>query len=329
VKPTIAQPCTRSPIWAVLLAVFVAPTVSFLYLGRGRRALVYLAATLLLAIAAIATAVLLHWPVGLMLALVQFTLAGVGGYDAYRTAKPLRLRFFGPWYSRWHGTLAAGLLIAAPVILIRAFLVEPFHIPANSMVPTLESGDFILVNKFIYGLRLPILNTRFLPVSRPQRGDVAVFNFPPEPRISYIKRVIGLPGDTVEYRDKRLTVNGKAVMTSPSGYLERIGEGGAHLAGELWKETLDEHHYTVMKEPGMPPIMMEMVNSALSGHCSFAADYFICKIPPDNYFVMGDHRDASNDSRYWGFVPESHLIGKAIYLWRNDRNPERAGHWLY
>jgi signal peptidase I len=188
------------------------------------------------------------------------------------------------------------------VLLVRSFLAEPFRIPSSSMMPTLLIGDFILVNKFSYGLRLPVLDTKIVPVGEPARGDVVVFRYPKNPSQDYIKRVIGLPGDEVVYRNKALFVNGEPVPTESLG--RYIGEGsGRDMTGaELKREDLSGTSHEILQR---------------------TAAYFVPQgegawtVPEGHYFVMGDNRDNSEDSRYWGFVPEGHLVGKAFLIWMN------------
>jgi len=186
--------------------------------------------------------------------------------------------------------------VIVAVLLLRALIVEPFRIPSSSMVPTLLTGDFILVNKFAYGLRLPVLHTEFVDFGEPERGDVMVFRYPPDPSKDFIKRVVGLPGDEIIYRDKQLTVNGEPVPMESLGRYN--GEGvSEYLDVEAFTEVLGEHTHTVLS-----------VNSR--GALNLRAE-----VPENEYFVMGDNRDNSADSRVWGFVSEHHLVGKAFMIW--------------
>ncbi|MCL5669174.1 MAG: signal peptidase I [Gammaproteobacteria bacterium] len=183
------------------------------------------------------------------------------------------------------------------VLLLRSFLAEPFRIPSNSMMPTLLTGDFILVNKFTYGLRLPVLNKKFIDLGAPQRGDVVVFRYPKDPRIDYIKRVVGLPGDRVDYYHKTLTVNGNPMPQQPVGSYLGYGAGAGMTGAEIFNEDLDGTKHAILIRPGQ-----------LSGEGEFT-------VPEGHYFVMGDNRDNSNDSRYWGMVPDQNLVGKAVMIW--------------
>jgi signal peptidase I len=191
------------------------------------------------------------------------------------------------------------------VLLLRSFLVEPFRIPSNSMMPTLLTGDFILVNKYAYGLRLPVLNTKFLPIGEPRRGDVVVFKFPVDGKTDYIKRVVGVPGDEVYYRDKTIFVNGQPQGQVPVGRYTGEASGAVMTGAREAVETLDGvEHKTLIRQglPDLPPGCRVLAGGPV-------------KVPPGHYFVMGDNRDNSNDSRCWGFVPEDNLVGKAFAIW--------------
>jgi signal peptidase I len=206
------------------------------------------------------------------------------------------------------------------VFLFRSFIAEPFRIPSSSMRPTLEVGDFILVNKYKYGIRLPVLEQRILDIGQPARGDVAVFRYPVNPSDDYIKRVVGIPGDVVEYRNKVLTVNGqKAVQTPKPPYSYVAEDLGQFVTHERFTEKLGDKEHDIAVAPIAPSLGLAQVQ-AFSGkeNCEyFGNDGFRCKVPTAQYFVMGDNRDNSLDSRYWGFVPDSHLRGKAFFIWFN------------
>jgi signal peptidase I len=192
------------------------------------------------------------------------------------------------------------------VLVIRSFLFEPFRIPSSSMVPTLLVGDFIFVNKYAYGLRLPVLNTKILPIGEPARGDVVVFRLPADPSTNYIKRLVGLPGDTVEYVNKRLYINGEAVEFDVLGPFDDTGDTRAVLA----RETIGTKQHAV-----------RLVNGQISQEGTY-------RIPEGYYFMMGDNRDNSQDSRYpaVGLVPEDNLVGKAVRIWMNWDIP-KAPKW--
>lgn len=198
------------------------------------------------------------------------------------------------------------------VLLLRSFLIEPFRIPSGSMMPTLLVGDFILVNKFAYGLRWPVLNRKFLEIGAPERGDVAVFRFPGDPSIDYIKRVVGVPGDRIRYRDKTLYVNGKPAVQTPAGTYQGVGSGVAMTAAELRLEDLTGLEHRILVDSRAPDYKCTPYSALADGKA--------IQVPAGNYFVMGDNRDHSNDSRCWGLVPEANLVGRAFAIWMSWDN---------
>ncbi|MDR0529884.1 MAG: signal peptidase I [Zoogloeaceae bacterium] len=221
-----------------------------------------------------------------------------------------------PWWVENGSALFPLLLV---IFLLRAFVAEPFRIPSDSMMPTLLSGDFILVNKYVYGIRLPLLDTKIIPVDEPKRGDVLVFRFPENPEENYIKRVIGLPGDVVAYQDKRLTINGEAVPLAPlEDYLhqERL------YFSRQFSETLGGASHRILNDAHVPPDVAGLI-SAFPGRekCQYNNIGIICSVPAGHYFVMGDNRDNSRDSRFWGFVPEENIVGKAFFIWFHFSGP--------
>ena len=186
------------------------------------------------------------------------------------------------------------------VLLLRSFLVEPFRIPSGSMMPTLLVGDFILVNKYEYGIRLPVTNAKIVEVNEPQRGDIVVFRYPVNPSVPFIKRIVGVPGDHVAYRDRVLYVNGVAAGQEPAGTFIGVGGGAVETGDDLRVETLGALEHNILVNPRKPSVREgDLV------------------IPAGQYFVMGDNRDNSMDSRFWGTVPEANLIGKAFVIWMN------------
>lgn len=213
-----------------------------------------------------------------------------------------------------------------PVILIvfvlRSFLVEPFKIPSGSMIPTLLVGDFIAVNKFTYGIRLPVLNKKVVELGAPQRGDVVVFRYPPDPGLDYIKRVVGLPGDKVAYLNKRLTINGQPVTVKKDGdYFDRE----RMFYTPRYVEKLGEVEHTLLIEDEAPNFVPHVMQFPQRDKCNYNAEGFVCEVPSGHYFVMGDNRDNSQDSRVWGFVPDENLVGKAFFVWFNFGDLKRVG----
>jgi len=224
-----------------------------------------------------------------------------------------------PWWIEYSVSFFPVILI---VFLLRSFLVEPFKIPSSSMVPTLLVGDFILVNKFAYGIRLPVINRKVVEIGRPQRGDVMVFRYPEDPSLDYIKRVIGLPGDRIEYRDKRLTINGKPVPERQTDdYLSRE----RMQFSRRYVETLDGVQHQILLEDDAPSLVAPPHPFPYSGNCHYNTSGVTCTVPPGHYFMMGDNRDNSSDSRVWGFVPDENIVGKAFFIWLNLNELGRFG----
>ncbi|WP_114810278.1 signal peptidase I [Paraburkholderia kururiensis] len=224
-----------------------------------------------------------------------------------------------PWWLEYSASFFPVILV---VFVVRSFVIEPFKIPSGSMVPTLLVGDFILVNKFDYGIRLPIVNTK-LTQGRPlERGDVVVFRYPKDESVDYIKRVIGLPGDVVAYEDKKLTINGKLVPeTALPDYFdeERIGYA------KQFEEDINGRKNAILNNPAVPPFVMGAEDYPYRENCQYNDRGVVCKVPAGHYFMMGDNRDNSADSRYWGFVPDKNLVGRAFFIWMNFSNLKRIG----
>ncbi|EGV35199.1 signal peptidase I [Neisseria weaveri] len=219
------------------------------------------------------------------------------------------------------------------VFVVRTFIAEPFQIPSSSMRPGLVVGDFILVNKFSYGIRTPVINNVLVPTGTVERGDVVVFNYPEDEKINYIKRAVGVPGDVVEYNDKVLRINGEAVGEHPVGmygYQENTRQYGmVNIEAEAFEEKLGGRVFQVLKMPNQPAFLPQGVRSdfAFRGNCTYAEDgsAFKCTVPEGHYFMMGDNRDNSEDSRYWGFVSDRLIVGKAFFVWMNFGDFSRIG----
>jgi signal peptidase I len=224
-----------------------------------------------------------------------------------------------PWWIEYPKSFFPVILI---VFLLRSFIVEPFRIPSGSMIPTLLVGDFILVNKFAYGIRLPIVNKKIIGVGEPQHGDVMVFRYPDDPSLDYIKRVIGVPGDRIVYVNKRLTVNGQELAVKPAGdylYKERMSYANRYL------ETIGGRQHSILLEEDAPAAVPFVKQFPFRNDCTYNSEGLACTVPPGHYFLMGDNRDNSSDSRVWGFVPDANIVGKAFFIWFNFSEPSRFG----
>lgn len=224
-----------------------------------------------------------------------------------------------PWWVEYGASFFPVILA---VFFLRSFLVEPFKIPSGSMIPTLLVGDFILVNKYTYGIRIPVINKKVLELNSPQRGDVVVFRYPVNPTLDYIKRVVGVPGDKVEYRNKRLTINGQAVPMRPNG--DFLDKEKLYYTPRF-VETLGSVEHDALVEDEAPPFVPHVDQYPQRDKCLYNSEGFICEVPDGHYFMMGDNRDNSQDSRVWGFVPDENLVGKAFFIWFNFSDWKRIG----
>jgi signal peptidase I len=243
---------------------------------------------------------------------------GISQVDGDITEAKVRL-LMQPWWLDWTAGLFPVIIV---VFVMRSFLFEPFKIPSGSMIPTLLVGDLILVNKFTYGLRLPVLNIKLTEGTPPQRGDVMVFRYPPKPSLDYIKRVVGVPGDTVAYLNKRLTINGRAIETKA---LPEFFDEDAMRYFKQFEETLGDKPHRLLNDDERPAFVPGADPFEGKSGCAYTIEGVTCKIPDGNYFMMGDNRDNSLDSRYWGFVPDKNIVGKAFFVWMNFGNLKRIG----
>jgi signal peptidase I len=244
---------------------------------------------------------------------------GIAKVDLQLTPEARGRLLMQPWWLDW----TAGLFpVIAVVFVLRSFLFEPFKIPSGSMIPTLLVGDLILVNKFTYGVRLPVINKKIIDVSTPARGDVMVFRFPPQPTLDYIKRVVGLPGDEVSYLNKRLTINGQPVDT---GKLPDFFEKDAMQYFQQFQETLGDKSHRLLNNANAPAFIQGASDFPNRANCRYSVEGVSCKVPAGHYFVMGDNRDNSLDSRYWGFVPDENIVGRAFFVWMNFGDIQRIG----
>lgn len=260
-------------------------------------------------------------------ALIMFSLLLVTGgiwlLDKYLLQPKRAAAGAEPWWVEYAKSFFPVILA---VFLLRSFLVEPFKIPSGSMIPTLQVGDFILVNKFTFGIRLPIINQKIIALNDPKRGDVMVFHYPENPSIDYIKRVVGLPGDTVSYRSKQVLINGVAQIQQREGDYNYVESGLNFVHTERYKEDLSGHVHPILVNPDMPSVHLASVAEFPQiGNCRYSLEEVTCKVPEGHYFMMGDNRDNSRDSRYWGFVPDKMIVGKAFFIWMNFADLKRIG----
>ena len=243
---------------------------------------------------------------------------GVESVVATRSAMVTRMNERPKWLEYTAGFFPVIFFI----FILRSFIFEPFRIPSGSMMPTLESGDMILVNKYNYGLRLPVLNTKIVPIGEPERGDVIVFRYPADEKIDYIKRVVGLPGDKIEYINKRLTINGKPVPVTADG---KYYDEAKMQELDQFVEQLGKRDHRILNNSAAPAGAYPLPIHNNPDACDYVRGGLICTVPKDTYFVLGDNRDNSEDSRYWGFVPEKNLVGRANMIWMNLSKPSRIG----
>jgi signal peptidase I len=239
------------------------------------------------------------------------------------SAETRQVLLMQPWWLDWTAGLFPVILI---VFLLRSFLFEPFKIPSGSMKPTLLVGDLILVNKFHYGIRLPVLNMKIVQLNDPQRGDVMVFRYPLDPSTDYIKRVVGIPGDEISFHGQKVYVNGVAAPLEalpPPGFYD---EETRRYQLEF-KERLGDVDHDIIINPQSDQFHWadDSVTFPFRQNCRYSAEGVTCKVPAGNYFMMGDNRDNSQDSRFWGFVPDENIVGKAFFVWMNFSDLKRIG----
>lgn len=227
-----------------------------------------------------------------------------------------------PWWLDWTAGLFPVILV---VFLLRSFLFEPFKIPSGSMVPTLLVGDLILVNKFHYGVRLPVINKKIIANNDVKRGDVMVFRYPEDTSTDFIKRVAAIPGDEVSYINQKLYINGQPAPLQAQG---NFYDDDARVYRQRFLEKLGEREHQILVEPGAPRMFRpDRIDGPFpfQDNCRYTVEGVTCKVPAGHYFMLGDNRDNSRDSRFWGFVPDENIVGRAFLVWMNFGNLKRVG----
>lgn len=224
-----------------------------------------------------------------------------------------------PWWLDWTAGLFPVILI---VFLLRSFLFEPFKIPSGSMVPTLLVGDLILVSKFHYGVRLPVINKKIIANNEVKRGDVVVFRYPLNPSVDYIKRAVAIPGDEVAFLNQRLYINGQLVPLQSQGPF--YDEESMRYRPRFTEKLGDVEHQILVNPEQIGPIVPKLQFPNFQ-NCQYNVEGVRCKVPAGHYFMMGDNRDNSEDSRFWGFVPDENIVGRAFMVWMNFSNFKRIG----
>ncbi len=300
---------TKPNKWvAGILALLLSPFVGLLYAAKLRWAFVYF-------IVLAGAASTFFWSGGSSIAALLFpliTLAGV--VHAFLAAARYPVGSPRPIYSKWHGLLGILFLFFTLVVFVRAFLFEPFRVASGSMLPTLEAGKHVIASKWGYGNNSAYgITVRKGEISaQVNRGDVMVFVFPASnERLEYLMRVVGLPGDLIEYKAKSLSINGQPAIYQNLGTYDYVTHAGDLVSVNLRSESIGTSTYRVLNTPDMPAIFTDHVsNFPGKEHCIYRGDGFSCRVPDKHYFMLGDNRDASNDSRYWGFVPQGHIVGK-------------------
>ncbi|MBC3873798.1 signal peptidase I [Undibacterium flavidum] len=298
--------------WIAVLIAFFATPLAMMYLGKLRYALLYFVLLLVIAFG-------LFFYLGSELAasLAKLLYLVVGITHAYKIAKHFPDEKIRPSYSRWYYLVSVFFVFVAMAFLIRAFTFEPFKAPSASMSPTIPPKSFLLVQKWGYGnyASFGVTLSRAAISSPLQRGDILVFEVPDEIKTNYVKRLIGLPDDRVEYRNKRLTINGLAIVTRKTE--EDVGFNDVDNSAQIdiYEEQMESGSYHVMIDRELPPIVVSYPREFMyNERCQFDATGFVCTVPKDHYFMMGDNRDNSRDSRYWGFLPADHIVGKVVTI---------------
>lgn len=248
--------------------------------------------------------------------LLAIALAVSASIIAFRIAARADSTARRPRYSRWYGLIGIAVVFALTFVGVRAFLYEPFRAASGSMLPTIPTGAQLIAKKWGYGNYGTYgVNITHRPITSPlQRGDVLVFEFPENRELTFVKRLVGLPGDVVDYRDKRLTINGRSMVQREIGTNTIVQDGSIRVFQER-EESVDDIRYRVLVDEKLPVLVLSAVRSfPMKDRCTYSDSGFSCTIPIGHYFLLGDSRDNADDSRYWGFVPADAIIGKVEYI---------------
>ncbi len=295
--------------WTAALLAILAPFVGMLYVARPGWAAVYFAVAIILAMGNI----LLFHGAQTVTDVAMLLLAVVCSVHAYRLARDFEDSRTRPWYSRWYGLAGVVTALAVPIFGTRAFFFEPFRFPSGSMEPSIEPPAHLIVKKWGYGnygtYGIHVARTGIS--SQVRRGDIIVFEYPEDPSISYAKRVVGLPGDRVSYFNKQLKVNEKDALIKEIGeYIHKKRQ----IRASQYLERLDDQEYRILIDPEAPVVLMPTRSFPFLDRCTLTAEGVFCRVPNDHYFVLGDNRDNSSDSRIWGFVPARNVVGKVQFI---------------
>lgn len=297
--------------WTAAVLGLVIQPAGMLYVARPGWAAVYLALSL---IVVLANMFVLRGrePAGEAVALLLGIICAI---HAYRLARDFRELLRRPWYSRWYGLAGIVAAFAVLVLAARAFLFEPFSFPSASMAPTIEPRAHLIVRKWGYGnygtYGIHVMKT--VMSSEVRRGDIVVFEYPEDRSLSYAKRVVGLPGDRISYYDKRLRINDEEVQSRRiADYVHK----DRSIPSRQYLERLGEHEYAILIDPETPAAIAVVKAFPYRERCAYTAEGLSCRVPEGHYFVLGDNRDNSSDSRVWGFVPAINIIGKVQYIFQ-------------
>jgi len=294
--------------WLAVLLSVVATPIGFLYVERAAWAAVYL----LLAVM-VAVYVTFFAPSDAVAGALNLVFLVVCAIHAYRLAKRFSSEGPRPWFSRWYGLLAVTVTLLVLGLAMRSFAYETFRQPSGSMLPTLRTGAPLLVQKWGYGNYGTFGRTLFRrPITAPlERGDIVVFEYPRDRSVEYLKRLVGLPGDKISYRGKTLFVNGAPAVQQNTG---EHNDEQPTAAGSVMSESLLGRQYTILVDKTRPEPVHGTLDFPLHERCTEGEDGLSCQVPAGHYFMLGDNRDNSNDSRYWGFVPADHIVGKLVFI---------------